>query len=774
MKSQYPGSRLALVAAAAVGILNLISLASAPGPAPGPVNLDLEEGELGKVPTGWHQPKPSVDAGYKVELTDDRPKSGKRCVLVSRDGKDKPAGAGILLQSFDAKAYRGKRVRFRAAVRADVTGAGNQAQLWLRVDRKNDQRGFFDNMDDRPITLNEWRFYNIHGDVADDAEAIFLGLLLVGNGKAWMDAGSFEIVGKAGEGNEPARALKDNGLENLVAFTKLLGYVRYFHPSDAAKATDWTQFAIDSVEPVEAAKNAEELAQVLEKRCQPIAPTVRVFPTKKPPAGGAEVPPPKDPPPTKILAWLHVGVGITYPSIYSSTRINLKEPLPRIHGDKPPDIKLPDPSKPFAADLGAGVSCWVPLAVYADDKGTLPRTDPVKAPGSKRPEGWKPSGNDRSTRLADVALAWNVFQHFYPYFDVVKTDWPAELRRALTAAATDADDNAFADTLSRLVAALHDGHGNLYHRSVSYPPLRWDWVENRLVVTQVAAKGVDGLTRGDVVAKVNGKPAAEALAETEQLISGATPQWTRFRGLSQLGEGPADSEITLEVVASPGKTRTVRLKRSLDYYGFHDIQEPLPAKVEEIKPGIMYVDLDRISAKDFQEALPRLEKAKGIIYDLRGYPSQAGTDCIAHLTDKPVRSAQWHVPVAMYPDRQHVVFAVSGWDVQPKKPRFQAKVAFLTGGGAISQAETFLGIVEHYKLADIVGGPTAGTNGNINPFKLPGDYSLVWTGMKVLKHDGSRHHGVGIQPTVPVARTIQGVAQGRDEVLERGIKVVSP
>ena len=93
---------------------------------------------------------------------------------------------------------------------------------------------------------------------------------------------------------------------------------------------------------------------------------------------------------------------------------------------------------------------------------------------------------------------------------------------------------------------------------------------------------------------------------------------------------------------------------------------------------------------------------------------------------------------------------------------------------AISQAETYLGIVEHYKLAAIVGSPTAGTNGNINPFTLPGGYLVWWTGMKVLKHDGSRHHGVGIQPTVPVARTIQGVARGRDEVLERAIKLIEP
>ena len=60
----------------------------------------------------------------------------------------------------------------------------------------------------------------------------------------------------------------------------------------------------------------------------------------------------------------------------------------------------------------------------------------------------------------------------------------------------------------------------------------------------------------------------------------------------------------------------------------------------------------------------------------------------------------------------------------------------------------------------------------VNPFTLPGGYSVSWTGMKVLKHDGSQHHGVGIQPTVPVTPTARGIAEGRDEVLEKAIEVM--
>ena len=109
----------------------------------------------------------------------------------------------------------------------------------------------------------------------------------------------------------------------------------------------------------------------------------------------------------------------------------------------------------------------------------------------------------------------------------------------------------------------------------------------------------------------------------------------------------------------------------------------------------------------------------------------------------------------------------------PFKTRFvNPLISSIIDGRAISYAESCMGIIEHYELGEIVGGPTAGTNGNINPCELPGGYRIIWTGMKVLKHDGSQHHGIGILPTIPVSRTIKGVTEGRDELLERAIEAV--
>src|SRR5262249_50414709 len=147
-----------------------------------------------------------------------------------------------------------------------------------------------------------------------------------------------------------------------------------------------------------------------------------------------------------------------------------------------------------------------------------------------KPADFPATGDDRATRLADVALIWNVFQHFYPYFDCVEVDWPGALREALSSAARDADATAFLNSLRRLVAQVNDSHGFGRGGSGTFAidgalPLAWDWVEGQLVITDVTSDGrSSGIKPGDVVRKIDGQPAAERLQSAERLVCGATPQ----------------------------------------------------------------------------------------------------------------------------------------------------------------------------------------------------------------------------------------------------------
>lgn len=718
-------------------------------------NSDFEQGILGEMPLEWKATH-ALRSGYRVALVDRSPHGGRACVEVARDSnafKD----AGAIVQTVDAAPFRGRRVSLRGWLRfAGRPGRGGM-HLWMRVDRPREATGFYDDMNDRPVWSTEWTEARIVGEVAADADSIAFGAMLTGDGTGHADDLVLEALGSVHEGNRSAAPLSNRGLANLVAFTRLLGYVRHFHPSDESARANWDVVAIAGVQEVEGARTPRDLARRLERFFRPLAPTLRVA-NRPLPALDPRAMTVRGSTATHITGWWHLGWrGSSAQSQYHSRR-------PRAPIGAASDSVLALGAE-HRADLGGGVWCSVPLAVLADSLGTLPRAS-ATSPKLRRPDGWLPSGNDRSTRLAAVALMWNVAQHFYPYFDVVDVDWPEQLAIALRAAAADHDADAFQATLERMIAALQDGHGNVHSatRDLRPVPLTWTTIEDRLVVTHVHESMAGRIRAGDEVTAIDGRPIAEAIEEIRRRSSAATPQHLRHVVETRLPELAGDS-LTLDLASVDGALRRERVPRGWE-------RPARPDSIAEPAPGVIYVDLDRVTRADFERELPRLAKARGIVFDVRGYP-RVPHWVPGHFVDSTIASPQWHKPIVTRPDQEDVTFQSSDWLVQPREPRLTAPVAFLIDGRAISYAETFLGMVERYRLGELVGEATAGTNGNVVTQLLPGGYRVGYTGMKVLKHDGSRHHGVGIQPTVPVRPTRAGVAAGRDEQLERAIAVVS-
>ncbi|MEO5601552.1 MAG: hypothetical protein ABIR06_11565 [Cyclobacteriaceae bacterium] len=65
-------------------------------------------------------------------------------------------------------------------------------------------------------------------------------------------------------------------LNNLTAFNKLYGYVRYFHPSDEAASIDWEKFAIYGSGKVQKCRDVQCLQETLVELFEPIAPTIQI------------------------------------------------------------------------------------------------------------------------------------------------------------------------------------------------------------------------------------------------------------------------------------------------------------------------------------------------------------------------------------------------------------------------------------------------------------------------------------------------------------------
>jgi len=534
--------------------------------------------------------------------------------------------------------------------------------------------------------------------------------------------------------------LSSRGEANLIAFARLVAYVRFFHPSDEAAATDWNRFVVSNVPVIEAAKSPAQLLARLDAAFRPIAPTLALHPSTK-------TPPMFSPPVIAgtLVAWRHRGVGLTQPSIYNSRRIPVADGQFRV----------------TRLELGREIGAVMPTTAYSHDLDAKPASP---APGLSF------SGDDRAVRLAAIILGWGVLRQFYPYFDVVQTDWNLELPKALHAAAIDPDARQFRVTLARMVAALHDGHGNVYYRPPPLGlPIAWAWIEDKVVITALPAGGAPGLAVGGAVTRIDGVDIHQRLAVLDTEVCAATPQWRRVKVLQLLQQREDTTPAVLEGEAPDGKT----FKAQLAPAPWNTVREVRPraglANFSELRPGIVYVDLARVTDQDVTDRMPLLASAKGVVLDDRGYPTGAARMLLRHFSDETLRSSLFELPTFPLPDQQGVSFENKGWVLTPIAPRLTGQLVLLTDGQAISYAESWGGVFENARLGPIVGGRTAGTNGDINKMMLPGGYMVLFTGLRVRKPDGSPHHGVGIIPTIPVAPTLAGVRAGRDEVLERAL-----
>lgn len=733
-----------------------------------------QAGEEGALPEGWFVPTTIKAAGWEAKVVDVRvdgagvDRAGRVLELSCVPVEGKSAPFGNVMTSIDAKAYRGKAVRVSALVPMSRAEAG-RAQVWLRVDRPEGRRGFFDNMGDRAVTSREFQQVILEGRVDEDAESINFGLMVVGgNGPAQID----QLRVEATEPKKPRFALpkelSERGLANLRATAKVMGYLRHYHPSDECAKVDWDGLTIDAVLACENAETPEALVAAWSEKFGAIAPTARFASTPFEQAFDKAGLKPADLKATRVVHWHHIGYGGpkgTSSMVYRSRRVYREideaapEGSPRL-GD------VVDRAIPLA---GGSVYVRIPLVLASDGVSTLPQG----ATPTPESAGTEASGEDRATRLAGVMIAWNICQHFYPYFDVVKTDWDGALSVALKKAGEqDRETNDFVHTLLGLASALHDGHGNAFHAQQTpllTLPIDAAFIGDKLVVTAAGMGAEAKCAPGDEIVSIAGPSVQELLERARTLEPASTEAFFKHRAVRRVLSRERRDGLALKFRTPDGTERSSAIRPEDPKFQPHPER---PEPFAEVAPGIIYLDVDRVDGAALTKNMAKLEAAKGIIVDVRGYPAQFPWTFLGQLTDTPLQSPQWHIPVCDFPDGEHRRFEQSGWPLPPSKPRLTAPVVFIIDARAISAAETFMGIVANYKLGAIVGEPTAGTNGNVNPINLPGGFAFMWTGMKVLDHDGKQHHGVGVQPTVPISPTIEGLAARRDELLDKAVEVV--
>lgn len=75
--------------------------------------------------------------------------------------------------------------------------------------------------------------------------------------------------------------------------------------------------------------------------------------------------------------------------------------------------------------------------------------------------------------------------------------------------------------------------------------------------------------------------------------------------------------------------------------------------------------------------------------------------------------------------------------------------------------------------AIVIGSTTAGADGNVSEFYLPGGIKTMISGIGVYYPDGKETQRIGIIPDIEVKPTIEGIKLNKDEVLEKAVDIIN-
>lgn len=393
----------------------------------------------------------------------------------------------------------------------------------------------------------------------------------------------------------------------------------------------------------------------------------------------------------------------------------------------------------------------------------------------------QPSAIGLGVARAALISAHGAARLFFPYFATVGDHIDARLEATLGAlgGAAPEDRAVMLHSLLRFGNALFDGHsfvGDNEATVAGYFPVLIEDVDGEPVIRRSAAPGV---SPGDTITAIGGLPAAtwyatelsRASAATDGYrFSVATSRYIRLSGPTKVAlRHPNGAQESVDVVPQPKSVwMTIGLAASDRKAGF---------LTDLGAPNLYYINMDATALSSVGAAIDALTEAapaKGLVLDMRGYPSIDTSLFTRHLMQASYTSPHYLITTLDGPDARSTYTAVIH-DNPQGSPSFTGPIALLVGHRTVSAAEDFATRLVDQQRAKVVGRRSAGTNGNITGVELPGSFTFSFTGMEVRHADASESvfHGVGIVPDQESALTAAAFAAGVDPELMDAIAYLS-
>ncbi len=408
---------------------------------------------------------------------------------------------------------------------------------------------------------------------------------------------------------------------------------------------------------------------------------------------------------------------------------------------------------------------------------------------------------DLSYRLLGLFRFWNAVEYYFPYLNLMDESWELLLPDYIQKMININDKTGYELTILSFAAKMNDAHTYLLNGETNiltlgkddtqmkllieefgdnFLPVKLMTVENQPVVAAVGKEDCSFMI-GDIILKLNDVNINEVIQQRKEYIPIPNEEKQARIYPYLLTSKSKEMEVT---ILRNGKEKTVSATGSIENYSFcyltpeYQKQESFLYQISEDNIGI--INLKNSPERGIKEMMRDLEDTDGLIIDLRqGVNPNLGIDLVnlcQYFCEDYQTAAQLIKPTQSFPGSYVSDFIMSGsTDSERKisgKYYYSNPVMILTDETVVSSEEYAIMLMRTGKNVIVMGGETLGADGNIAYLPLPGNLQITFSSLGIYGPNKEQVQRTGLTPDIEVHPTIEGIREGRDELMEAAVKYI--
>ena len=388
---------------------------------------------------------------------------------------------------------------------------------------------------------------------------------------------------------------------------------------------------------------------------------------------------------------------------------------------------------------------------------------------------------DAGYRLLALFRYWNIIQYYYPYRYNLQNVWDSVLHNEVGKFIGAKNELEYKLAILELITQINDGHAGLQEGINIGPSYKGErrvaaeviFVQDKFIVGYYydSLSGKEsGLLKGDVITSINNRPVEELIRK--RIPSTPASNYTgKMREIAFDILSTNDTSLSLSIERNGIKMHVIakcEYNYNLDIFERHNSADTS----FKILPGnIGYINPRQFMQSYIPGLIDRLLQTKGLIIDFRYGVKDYILSLGDYLCDKEYPVLKITMPSNRQPGAYYFDTTLSIG--QKQKTPYKGKLVLLINDYTQSSSESNTIAFSKCRNTTIIGSQTAGADGTVATFYLPGGVQTSMSGLGMYHADNKEIQKVGIIPDILVIPTAKGLSEGRDELLEKAIAVIN-